>query len=302
MGRSQVLTGPFLSIPHEVFFQHTDGQTLSRVEYLHLLPDSLTVKVELIPQIRYRGIYEVVVYESQLVFRGFFPGPDVEELNVEREHIIESEIEVVVGISDMRGIQESVSLDWQEGMYEFGPGVSNQDIIESGMRARVLINSTENRISFSFPLRLNGSQSIQFTPLGKRTQIQMESSWATPSFNGVYLPDQREVDETGFKAEWEVLHLNRTYPQAWVGDAFNVSSSQFGVDLLVPIDHYQKSYRTVRYAIMIISLTFLIFFFVEVLNHRRIHPIQYILVGLALTLFYTLLLALSEHIGLIQPM
>ncbi|MDQ3100495.1 MAG: cell envelope integrity protein CreD, partial [Bacteroidota bacterium] len=100
-----------------------------------------------------------------------------------------------------------------------------------------------------------------------------------------------------FTATWRVLHLNRNYPQAWRSSAFALHESDMGVNLMVPVDQYQKSIRTAKYSTMLISLTFLIFFFVEVLNRRRIHPVQYILVGLALCVFYTLLVALSEHMA-----
>ncbi|MDI6784965.1 MAG: inner membrane CreD family protein, partial [bacterium] len=97
-------------------------------------------------------------------------------------------------------------------------------------------------------------------------------------------------------AQWKILHLNRNYPQQWRGAAYDITPSQFGVNLLLPVDEYQKSMRSAKYAVMIIALTFMVFFFFEILNKRRIHPFQYILVGLALCIFYTLLLSISEHI------
>ncbi|GAH21121.1 unnamed protein product, partial [marine sediment metagenome] len=100
-----------------------------------------------------------------------------------------------------------------------------------------------------------------------------------------------------FRAKWNVLYLNRDYPQKWKGNSYNIFNSAFGVKLLMPVDEYQKTMRSVKYAVMFISLTFMIFFFVEVINKKRIHPVQYILVGLALVIFFTLLLSLSEHIN-----
>ena len=112
-----------------------------------------------------------------------------------------------------------------------------------------------------------------------------------------FLPDERRVDGSGFDAKWQIFQLNRTYPQSWLGNGPNLSDSAFGVSLLVAVNEYQKTTRSIKYAVMIIALTFLAFFFVEVLHKTRIHPIQYILVGLALVLFFSLLLALSEHIN-----
>lgn len=114
----------------------------------------------------------------------------------------------------------------------------------------------------------------------------------TPAF----LPDSRNVTDKGFTANWNVLHLNRNYPQVWKSNMYSIRDSEFGIVLLLPVDNYQKSYRSIRYAILFICFTFLVFFFIEVLNKIFIHPIQYILVGIALIVFYTLLLSLSEHV------
>jgi inner membrane protein len=149
---------------------------------------------------------------------------------------------------------------------------------------------------FSFDLNLNGSQSLNFIPLGKETNINLASKWANPSFDGAFLPDQRQVSKDGFTAQWKILSLNRNYPQSFSeSDSYSIKDSAFGVKFLVPIDQYQKITRSVKYAIMFIALTFLTFFFVEIFNKKRIHPIQYLLVGFALLVFYTLLLSISEH-------
>ena len=132
-------------------------------------------------------------------------------------------------------------------------------------------------------------------PFGKTTDVNLQSGWTTPSFNGEYLPDSRKISELGFDANWNILHLNRNYPQIWIGSNYKVNNSSFGTDLLLPVDNYKKSDRVAKYAILFLGLTFLVFFFVEILNKIFIHPIQYLLVGIALVVFYTLLLSFSEH-------
>jgi inner membrane protein len=151
--------------------------------------------------------------------------------------------------------------------------------------------------TFAFDLDLNGSQALRFVPLGRETNVQLASTWATPSFDGAFLPDERTVTDDGFSSDWRVLHLNRNYPQQWRGTSVALNESAFGVTLLVPVDQYQKSMRAAKYAILVIALTFLVFFFAEIRNRERVHPFQYILVGLALCLFYTLLLAASEQVA-----
>jgi inner membrane protein len=146
-------------------------------------------------------------------------------------------------------------------------------------------------------LNFNGSTSINFVPLGKVSEVSVKSAWQNPSFVGAFLPDERNIATTGFSANWKVLHLNRPYPQAFKGATSGIDESSFGVNLFVPVDEYQKSMRSAKYAAMFITLTFLIFFFVQIINGIRIHPVQYIMVGLALCVFYTLLIAISEHLA-----
>ena len=153
------------------------------------------------------------------------------------------------------------------------------------------------RHAFAFDLDLNGSTGLLVAPLGRQTALHLSAPWADPSFIGAFLPARRAVGPRQFTADWQVLHLNRSYPQHWrtSGERPNVDASTFGVRLLVPVNEYQKTMRAAKYALLPLTLTFLVFFFVEVLNRRRIHPFQYILVGLALVIFYVLLLALSEQ-------
>lgn len=178
---------------------------------------------------------------------------------------------------------------------ETGPGEA-----ANGLNAPVPLPDAAalaRRHSFAFDLDLNGSTGLLLAPLGRQTTLHLSAPWADPSFIGAFLPARRTVTSAQFVADWRVLHLNRNYPQHWRSASArpDVDASTFGVRLLVPVNEYQKTMRAAKYALLPLTLTFLIFFFVEVLNRRRIHPFQYILVGLALVIFYVLLLALSEQ-------
>jgi inner membrane protein len=200
----------------------------------------------------------------------------------------------------MRGIVEQVSVDWGGRELVFNPGMRHNKLLESGVSAPVDFHSlVENRsVRFSTRIELKGSESLMFAPLGQTTLVRLESNCSTPSFTGAYLPNERTVGD-GFTGEWKILHLNRNYPQALFGSEWqhDVSASAFGVGLLIPVQHYQKSMRSVKYSILIILLTFVVCFFVEVIRKKNIHPFQYLLVGLALCLFYALLVSISEHAG-----
>jgi inner membrane protein len=127
--------------------------------------------------------------------------------------------------------------------------------------------------------------------------MHLKGPWADPSFDGEFLPEQRTLTETSFDANWKILHFNRPFSQQWSGKNKSLAGSNFGVRLLMPVDQYQKSMRTAKYGVLIVILSFLALFMVEVMKKIRIHPFQYILVGAALIIYYTLLLSLSEQLG-----
>jgi inner membrane protein len=146
-------------------------------------------------------------------------------------------------------------------------------------------------------LLVNGIDDLSFLPVGKTTTVNVKSKWNNPNFNGAYLPATRNISEDGFNADWKISYFNRSFPQNWEGSTQQISSSAFGVKLLMPVDEYQKTMRTSKYGLMIIVLTFLSFFMIELFSKRAIHPIQYLLVGFALILFYSLLLSISEYLS-----
>ena len=138
---------------------------------------------------------------------------------------------------------------------------------------------------------------MDFVPVGKTTTVKLDGQWSDPSFDGEFLPAAREISEEGFSASWKVLHFNRPFAQQWTDNNQELSGADFGVKLLIPVDQYQKSIRTSKYGVLIILLTFIALFLVEITQKVRIHPFQYILIGAALIIYYTLLLSVSEHVG-----
>jgi inner membrane protein len=270
------------------------------MEYFYFLPEKLNISGEVLPEKRYRGIYEVVVYQSKLNVSGVFAKPDFTEWKSENHTILWGDAFLAMGITDMRGIKNAVACTWNGKQYQFNPSTVTHDVVESGVSAKVPLYElaeTDTSFSFSFVLNLNGSKTLHFAPFGKETSISLQSSWSEPSFSGAFLPDKREVNDKGFTSSWNVIHLNRNYPQSWRNTAYTIKESYFGVDLIVPVDHYLKSMRSAKYAILIISLTFIVYFFIELLGKIRVHPFQYILVGLAICIFYSLLLSFSEHMN-----
>ncbi len=294
---SQQIDGPILTIPLAYEYQKGD-EKLSAVKYYHLLPENLDITGIIEPEKLRRGIYEIVVYKSNLSISGSF---DLTR-NIDLSDVTEVQFGksfLTIGISDLRGIEDQITMKWGNKNLKVEPGSKISEILYSGITINIpdLENYMDSKVEFEFKLNLQGSQNMSFTPLGNTTNVQITSNWPSPSFNGNFLPDQREVNDDGFSANWKILQLNRNFPQSWIGgnQASNINKSAFGVNLILPLDDYQKSMRSSKYAIMTITLTFLIFFLVEIINKRKIHPFQYALVGLALCLFYILLLSISEH-------
>ena len=305
-GEQQTITGLVLTIPYKTFEKVYEKESTEKfklvesIEYAHFLPEALNIKGDITPEVRYRGIYEVIVYNSKVNLSGNFSTPKFEEWKIDNANVIWEDAFVSLGLTDLRSIQENISVKWNDKKYFFNPGVASNDVIQNGISTRLSLKSSDSssaKASFSLDLNFNGSSSLYFVPLGKTTKVDINSKWKNPSFDGAFLPDDRTISTEGFKANWEVLHLNRSYPQSFRGATTGINESSFGVNLIVPVDEYQKSMRSAKYAVIFITLTFLIFFFVQILNGVRIHPIQYIIVGLALCVFYTLLIALSEHIA-----
>ncbi|MEN8186420.1 MAG: cell envelope integrity protein CreD [Bacteroidota bacterium] len=301
-GNGQTISGPFITIPYDRYvkrFNKKDSinEIVKIKEWAHFLPEKLIINGNIVPEKRYRGIYEVVVYESNLKINGSFENIDFKKFDIDKNNVHFDKATLNIGINDLKGIEKQVSLNWNNQEIYFNSGTSTKEIISSGINAAVPVRK-DSLVSYEFSteIDLKGSQYLYFTPVGKTTDVNLESNWTTPSFTGTYLPDERDVTNQGFTSNWNILHLNRNYPQAWIGSKYDIEESEFGTDLLLPVDNYKKSYRVARYAILFLALTFMTFFFVEVMRKVFIHPIQYLLVGIALIVFYTLLLSFSEHI------
>jgi len=294
--QEQQVNGPLLTIP--LTYEWIEGEKINRkIKYWYILPENLNVAGKIDPETLKRGIYKVVVYKSDLHFSGNFNlNHEIDSTNLKSIDLDKAFL--TVGISDLRGIKNKVKVKWNNQSLTVEPGSKIKSIIETGVTVN-LPNDFKlgDLVKFDFNLNLNGSQKLSFVPLGSNTIVNLNSTWSSPSFNGKFLPDNRALNEAGFTADWKVLELNRNFPKTWLSTTTppNLRGEAFGCDLLLPLDDYQKTMRSAKYAVMTICLTFLIFFLVEISNKRKIHPFQYILVGLALCLFYVLLVSITEH-------
>lgn len=304
----QTLTGPILAIPYTYTETRRNNfgveNTETKSAFAFFLPERLEVDGLVEPQVRRRGIFDAVVYTSGVNTKATFKTPDFAALSIPEENVNWSNARLIFGITDLRGLNSTPHVRAGEQALNTEPSA---DIYErsqsdpaavSGVIARTGWSSASDfNGNVTFDLKLKGSQTLNFVPAGKETSIALKGPWGSPSFDGAFLPDDHEVTEDSFTAEWNILHYNRPFPQQWTGNEKVLSGSEFGVNLLVPVDQYQKSARTSKYAVLIIVLTFVALFLVEITLRIKVHPFQYTLIGAALIVYYTLLLSISEQLG-----
>ena len=303
-GGVQTVAGPFVTVPYTVYWIDENKIRRSGRSYAQVLPDDLGIEAVIDPEIRSRGIFDVVVYRARIRMNGFFSPVDIEELNIPAGDILWDEAYVSLAVSDMRGIRQGVGFQWNGANESFKPGIVDQQIFISGINAALpdARRAVAGKNSFAIDFTLNGSEQLFFIPAGKTNRTAVSSSWPDPSFTGSYIPSAHEIHSDGFSASWEISYLSRSYGQAYKSADPNfanigvaMTGSSYGTKLFLSVDHYHKTMRSVKYAILFILLTFVAFFLLEVIGGIRIHPFQYLLAGLAMSVFYLLLLSLSDH-------
>jgi len=288
----QSIAGPMITVSHKIEKTDSKGNKYFVIKDDYYLPETLKIDVEVVPEKRYKGIYEVMLYKSKIKMSGSLNLSKLKEKFPDEKF---DESYISFNISDLRGIQKDAELNLNGKKYKLIPGLKDK-VFHNGFYSDLDLSKQDLTQNFDIELELNGMENLEFVPLGKFTEVNMKSSWNNPSFEGAFLPLSREITEDGFTAQWKVNYFNRSYPQEWENQTYDPFPSAFGVKLLVPVDEYQKTMRTSKYGLMIIILTFLSFFMIELFSKKVIHPIQYLLVGLALIIFYSILLAISHYI------
>ncbi|MBW7914965.1 MAG: cell envelope integrity protein CreD [Taibaiella sp.] len=294
----QIITGPMLTVPYYTSSTDKEGKTTRTKRTIHILPDQLTINGKVYPEIRHRSLYNVTVYRSSLEFSGQFDPEIINKELGDADSIDWQKASFIMGIDDSRGLEDEPVLTWGTEKKNMETMMAAHEALSEALDAPVNVQP-DKKTDFHISLKVKGTGELYFTPNGKTTTVNINSPYATPAFDGKYLPDRIPMlSDSGFSASWKILQASRGYPQYWQDSAYpDFKKSAFGVKLIQQADHYSKTERSVKYAILIISLTFLVFFFLEVIQKRSVHPLQYILVGIALSIFYTLLLSISEYTG-----
>lgn len=292
----QVLTGPVLMVPYREEVSGTNGAKETVMRRAYVLPEELRMNGKIEPKVKKRSLYNVHLYQADIQLTGKFDTLTPELLGVPAENILWNEARLLVNVSDMKGMDEQMQLEWNGTKQPMEVSFPTNEQFEEGMSAVAAI-APGSTPTFSIRLNVRGSGSIYLSPTGRTTVTDLASAWKDPAFDGRYLPSTSDISEDKFTAHWKVSPLVGNFPQVWKNGQQKLSAGAYGVRLIETVDGYAKTMRCVKYSILFIALTFTFFFFLEILQKRRIHPIQYALVGIALIVFYTLLLSISEYTG-----
>jgi len=294
---TQTLTGPLLAIRYRT--KTLEGQNRDQThEFTAIKPArTLTVRGKTDVESRYRGIYQARLFHLDAQVEGMFEldadTPKVPEGDV----FLDAEVAILFGISDLRGmdIDPEVLVDGQPMHFrtpanERFKGLMPSNWMEVGLGAWQ--QPQTRKITFSFPLRLSGTETLAIAPTAENNVVELQSPWRHPGFQGRFLPRERSVDGKGFTARWEISQLARDLHATLKPG----SNEQLRIAFMDPVNIYLQAERAVKYGSLFIVLTFAALFIGEILRRRPLHIMQYLLVGLALAIFFLLLIALSEHL------
>lgn len=317
-GQLQTVIGPYIVIPYMEEVKYANQLSEWKEQRLFYFPQTLEINGKINPAVKKRSIFKVMLYESDLNIQGSFSYPDLNALKIDADKVLWDKASLYISITDLSGIGARVNLQLGDTLIPMTAAVPVGLQLPSGLMCNLPDDVAKNeKLDFTILLSLKGSQGIYFSPVGGSNKVKLTSSWPSPKFEGQFLPDTSTTSAKGFNAEWNILDINRQIAQQWTENNLqvfqnvnpnrytdpymydNTSNNKpvFGVELLDTVDHYTKNARTVKYAFLLITLTFAVYFFCEVLKKQKVHPLQYGLVGAALVIFFILLLSLSEHLG-----
>lgn len=296
----QTITGPLIAIPiTELTTVMEDDKEIKKERRFirYYLPENLSIVGKQTVEPRHIGIYEGQIWRTAITLNATF-NRQLLSNEVGPDTLIGTPY-VVLAVGDSRGIGKVGELDINGESYPIEPG-SNLPGVGQGLHAVLPVKRLQDeKLTLRFNLDLMGTKQLAVVPVGRNSQFNLTSNWPHPGFIGDFLPQQRTVTDSGFSASWQSTwfanNLNTSFYDGRIIDVDHLPA--FSVTVTNPVDQYQLTDRAVKYAILLIGLTFMSFFLLETLTGLRVHPMQYLLVGLSLVMFYLVLLAVSEHIG-----
>ena len=302
--------GPILKLPYKTYNETKTyneksktyyKETETKINYAYIFPEKLDVNSEVISETMRLGNFESSVYTTDFIINGNYNMPDLKSKDIKKKDILFDKATLVFKTTNLKGIKTEMAITLNDNTYALETNFidtknynNRLDELETKHIDAAILNDAFN---FNMKITYNGSKQIQIIPVGKTTTLKMKSNWADPGFIGAYSPNNetRKIDDSGFTADWKVLSINRAFSQLYLNKIPNLKQFAFGTEFVVLVDEFQKSERSSKYGFLVIGLTFLIFFLIQTMSKIHIHSFQYLMIGLALTMFYTLLVSISEH-------
>ena len=300
-GDSVLLYGPIIKIPYTVHYPvKNTTETVSETEYAYFFPEQLNGQIDVNTTAKKRNNYEAVVFSSSMKFDGTFTKPDFSSKGIATENIQWDKATLLIRANNLKSIKDGMKIKLGDKTMSFETATSDPATSVSTLETPNFAISeyfTDVKLNFNFNVAYEGSRELKIVPIGKTTSVSMKSNWKSPKFTGYFLPggNLKKSDDTGFEASWKILDFNRPFAQNYFGDFPELKNYAFGVDFIIPVDEYQKNERASKYGFLVIGLTFLIFFVIQSISKISIHIFNYTMIGLALVMFYTLLISITEH-------
>ena len=308
-GNDILFYGPILKIPYTSYdnYNVTDTKTgattiqkKTTINYAYFFPNELNNSSKVMKnESLKRGIFNPIVFTANMNFKGNFTSPDFTKLNIAPENILWDKASIIVKTTNLKSIKSELKVELNSQKLSFEP--QNNDKTNYSLLSTSVFDykslATNDKINFNFNIVYNGSNSLKFVPIGKVTNVSIDSDWQSPSFEGTFASNDttKSISAKGFHADWKVLDINRTFSQQYSNVLPDLDDYLFGVKLIETVDEYQQNERVSKYGFLVIGLTFLIFFLIQSISKINIHIFQYSMIGIALIMFYTLLISITEH-------
>ena len=306
IGGAFYLTGLVVAVPYYYTvsseIQNGDKTEVKREtykDYIIIMPDTYNVEGFVETSVLNRGIFKAPVFSSDMEITGVFRKYD-DSISMEGKRIIWDEAILILATYDRRNFKQlpDIMVDNKKVEQDEHSVLPSTSLFSNGFAFEIDKNQIKNGFNFTANISIQGGKSINIVPMGGDNKIDLSSDWQDPSFSGGWLPTEREVGKTGFKASWAIASFNTAFSRTWLEK--NVSYDSGSVDIvetsfLLLNDNYKKTFRSIKYSILFIFVPFFALFLCEILTRKKIHIVQYALIGLANAVFYMLLLSISEH-------
>ena len=308
-GKDILFYGPILKIPYKSYAETSftnpvtkqiEIQRSATVLYAYFFPELLKNSSNIKKEIPLkRGLYNYVAFSAAMKFEGNFAAPDFKKLQVNEEDILWDKASIVIRTTNLKSIKSDLKINLNSQPFVF-ESKNQSDKMYGELETNVFDYATlaaNSNLDFNFSILYNGSNSVKFIPIGKSTVTSIDSDWKSPSFEGSFAVEgaTKKVSDQGFHADWKIFQINRPFSQQHLNTIPNLDGFSYGVKLIETVDEYQQNERVSKYGFLVIGLTFLVFFLIQTISKIKIHIFQYTMIGLALIMFYTLLISITEH-------